>query len=536
MAEQRNADEIFKEFKEHSIAEFFKKNRQMLGYSGMVRSLVTVVHEYVTNSFDATEEAHILPDIEVEITQIGDSKYKVKVSDNGPGIPKKFIGKALATILAGTKFHRYVQQRGQQGIGAAGCTLFSQITTGKPILAQSGTGKESYACELSIDTMKNIPIVKNLVDVDQKFKGLSIVGEFADVKYENSDHGVYEYLKRTALSNPHSQIKFKDPEGKEYVFMRSVKEMPQKSRPIQPHPLGLSVNDILEFAHSSQSRKISSFLVETFARTTSNKVSELKEIAKTVDFDKSPKELNWTEAEELIKAIRAIRWIAPDASSIIPIGESRIKLALKNILNPEFMNVVERKPCVFRGGVPFVVEAAVAYGGNSGKKEENGYSGTILRFANRVPLLFDASSCAISKSINEIDWKRYNIDMETQPVSIFVNVSSVYIPYSGVGKEAISQETEIIDEIKLAVMEAARGVQRYVRGKEQVAFNANRYKAIARYVKQLSSDIGDLTGSDKRGIETKLDKIITKHFPKMKDENEEKYENSNEEEKDETAD
>ncbi|MCL5430175.1 MAG: ATP-binding protein, partial [Candidatus Marsarchaeota archaeon] len=197
-----NAEEIFKEFREHSIAEFFKKNRQMLGYSGMVRSLVTVVHEYVTNSFDACEEAGILPEVSVEISETGENKYKVKITDNGPGIPKKFVGKALGTILAGTKFHRYVQQRGQQGIGAAGCTLFAQITTGKPILVRSSIGKDKgYSCALSIDTMKNGPKIVDMVDLNEDFRGLSVIGEFADVKYENSDHGVYEYLKRTALAN-----------------------------------------------------------------------------------------------------------------------------------------------------------------------------------------------------------------------------------------------------------------------------------------------------------------------------------------------
>ena len=103
MEETRKAEEIFKEFKEHSIAEFFKKNRQMLGYSGKVRSLVTVVHEYVTNNLDACEEANILPDISVMVKQIGEDKYSIAVSDNGPGIPKIYIGKALAVILAGTK-------------------------------------------------------------------------------------------------------------------------------------------------------------------------------------------------------------------------------------------------------------------------------------------------------------------------------------------------------------------------------------------------------------------------------------------------
>ena len=108
MAEAKKADEMFKEFKEHSISEFFKKNKQMLGYAGMVRSLVTVIHEYVTNSLDACEEAGILPFINIRISNIGENKYSVAVSDNGPGIPKKYIGKALATILAGTKFHRYM--------------------------------------------------------------------------------------------------------------------------------------------------------------------------------------------------------------------------------------------------------------------------------------------------------------------------------------------------------------------------------------------------------------------------------------------
>ncbi len=515
---ERTADEIFKEFKEHSISEFFKKNKQMLGYSGMVRSLVTVVHEYVTNSLDACEEAGILPDIDVTITEVGENKYRVKVSDNGPGIPKKFVGKALATVLAGTKFHRYVQQRGQQGIGASGCTLFAQVTTGKPIHVVSSAGKgKGYECKISLNTVKNTPNVTDLVDLDGDFKGLSIEGEFAEVKFENSDHGVYEYLKRTALSNPHVQIRFIDPTAKEHTFIRAVNEMPERSKPTLPHPLGLAVNDLLEFAHLTQSRKLSSFFVETFARTTSNKVSELKEIAKTVDFDKDPHQLTWPEAEELIKAIRQVKWIAPDAVSIIPIGEERIRFALKNILDPEFMHVVERKPQVFKGGIPFVIEAAVAYGGKAGYSTEQGASGAILRFANRVPLLFDAGNCAITEAIKGVEWKRYNIDLDSQPVSIFVNMSSVHVPYAGVGKEAVSKEEEIIAEIKLAVMEAARGVQHFIRGKEHASFEAGRYKATMRYAKQIAGDVADLTGENAEKLEEEIEKLVAKHYPRMKD-------------------
>ncbi len=513
--EERKANDIFKEFKEHSIAEFFKKNKQMLGYAGMVRSLVTVVHEYITNSIDACEEAGILPDISVRLAQTGENKYRVTVSDNGPGIPKKFVGKALATILAGTKFHRYIQQRGQQGIGASGCTLFSQVTTGKPVRVESKTADgDSYSCNVSIDTLRNKPVVADLNGADRSTNGLTVEAEFAEVKYENSDHGVYEYIRRTALANPHVQVLFTDPEGKEYRFVRAVDAMPARPKPTKPHPLGLNVNDLLEFAHKSDSRKVSSFLIENFARVSQGKVDELRGTVGDM-LDKEPGSLSWDDAERLIDAIKKLKWMAPDASVISAIGEEHIKLALKNILNPDFMHVVERRPVLFYGGIPFVVEAAIAYGGAAGKKiEEDLYEGNILRFANRVPLLFDSGSCAITVAAKSMQWKRYGIDMESQPVSVFVNVSSVYIPYSGVGKEAIAQEDEIIDEIKLALMEAARGVQRYVRGKQQLGIETSKYKTVERYAKQLARDVSALTGAEESTVEKRLESLISKHYPR----------------------
>ncbi len=515
MAEAKKADEMFKEFKEHSISEFFKKNKQMLGYAGMVRSLVTVVHEYVTNSLDACEEAGILPLISIRISNIGENKYSVVVSDNGPGIPKKYIGKALATILAGTKFHRYMQQRGQQGIGASGCTLFSQMTTGKQIKVKSVTGNvERYSCSISIDTVQNKPVISDYKDIEESSTGLSIEAEFATVKYENSDHGVYEYLKRTALANPHMEIRFVDPDNKEYVFIRAVNEIPKRPKPTKPHPLGISVNDLIEFAHKSESRKISVFLEDTFARVSSAKVNELGALT-GLDMKKDPRKLEWDDAERLVKGFKQVKWIAPETSIISPIGEDQIKVAMKNILNPDFINVVERKPSVFYGGIPFVVEAAISFGGNSGKKlGDDEYSGSILRFANRVPLLFDSGSCAITQAVRSIQWKRYGIDIENQPVSVFVNVSSVYIPYSGVGKEAIASTDEIIDEIKLALMDAARGMQRYIRGKQQFNVETNKYKTIMRYAKRLSKDLNELTREDEASIEKSISTLVASHYPK----------------------
>lgn len=528
-----SAEEIFKEFREHSISEFFRKNSQMLGYSGKARSLTTVVNEYTSNSLDACEEAGILPDIRIEIKELEEDKYVIIVKDNGPGIPKKHVGKALATILAGTKFHRYLQQRGQQGIGAAGCTLFSRITTGKPIHVASSTGKESYECDITINIQSNKPLVTNTVDIKDGIKGTRITGEFADVKYENGEHGAYEYLKRTALSNPHVNITLIEPESKrEIVFIRSVNEMPKRPKMIKPHPLGITTNDIIDFAQRSESRRLSSFLIDTFSRTTSNRIQELKDVAKDIDFNADPRSLTWIDAEKLVKTFRQLKWVAPDLDSLSTIGEKQVEVAIKNILNPKFLSVVERRPKVFKGGIPFVVEAGIAYGGGAGKgaKEKTGAQetaeggnqnefsgeGNVLRFANKVPLLFDASNCAITEAVKGIDWKRYGIgNFDEEPISVLVNVSSVYVPYAGIGKQAIAKEDEIVEEIKLAVMDCARTVQKYISGMRSSALQETRYKTIMRYVTQLSKDLSDITGVGEKEIEGSLKALIEKRYKKL---------------------
>ncbi len=529
MATTLSADEIFKEFKEHSISEFFRKNSQMLGYSGKVRSLTTIVHEYVTNSLDACEEAGILPEIRIEIKPLeGEGKYTIKVIDNGPGIPSKHVGKALATVLAGTKFHRYLQQRGQQGIGAAGCTLYSKITTGKPISVRGATDKEAYSCEVTIDIKSNRPIITNMQKITRAEKGMEVEGEFGDLKYENSDHGVYEYIKRTALSNPHTTLILIEPTGKEVAFLRSIKELPKRPKEIKPHPLGIETNDLVEFAQRTPTKKLSAFVAETFSRVSDGKLAELRELASDVDWDQEPHKLTWPDAEKIIKAFKQIKWMAPDLDSLSTIGQQQVEVTMKNILNPKFLSVVERKPKVFRGGIPFVVEAGIAYGGDAGKTvgevptQEEGEEasilseGNVLRFANKVPLLFDGSNCAITEAVKGIQWKRYGIaNFEQEPVSIFVNVSSVYVPYSGPGKQAVAKEDDIIEEIRLAVMDCGRILQRYLRGMHNQKLQESRYKTIMRYVTQLSKDLGEITGADPAKIEASLKLTIEKKYNKL---------------------
>src|SRR6056297_2090689 len=152
------AEELAASQREISVAEFFEKNKHMLGFDSGARGLVTAVKEAVDNALDATEEAGILPDLYVEIAEVGDY-YRLVIEDNGPGITKEQIPKIFGKLLYGSRFHKREQNRGQQGIGISAAVLYSQLTSGKPAKITSRTQGSADAeyFELVVDTDDNEP-------------------------------------------------------------------------------------------------------------------------------------------------------------------------------------------------------------------------------------------------------------------------------------------------------------------------------------------------------------------------------------------
>jgi DNA topoisomerase-6 subunit B len=491
------------DFKEYSVAEFFKKNKHMLGFSGKVKSLTTIVHELVTNSLDATEQARILPDIKIEIYQIDENKYKVVVSDNGPGIPKEYLGKVFGKMLAGTKFHKFQQQRGQQGIGAAGVSLYAKLTTGMPLHVISGYNNKIYTADISIDFNKNEPIIENLTETDGDFHGVIVEGVFGDVKLDKSEYSVYEYVKRTALVNPHARFELITNEDK-IVYNRQIDVLPPLPPEITPHILGVSIYDFLEMAKKTQARKLRSFLINEFDRVSEAKVQELEKIT-GIDFSKDPKEVSWQEAEIILKAVKQMKWMAPRKDVLSPIGEEGMKRAIMNIFKTSLVITRTRNPQLLNGGIPYVVDVGLAYGGDIQKP-------IIMRFANKVPLLFDSSACAITKAVTSIDWKRYEVDFETAPILVAINISSVYVPYVSTGKTAIASEDELIDEIRNAIMESARSIKTYIHKQYKAQQLEKKRQALIRYIEYLSNDLNYLSSVDKNIIKEKLEKMIKEKY------------------------
>lgn len=516
------ADELFKDFKQVSITEFFRKNKSHLGYSGKIRSLTTVIHELVTNSLDACEEAGILPEIEVKLKKLGKDHYRFSNRDNGPGIPQKHISRVFGTMLAGTKFHRNIQLRGQQGIGVAGVTLFSQMTTGKPVRITTSTGNgDVHEIQLMVDVTKNRADVIQTNVIKKNWRGTEIEGELKGVQFNLSEQGPSEYLRRTAIANPHISITFTDPEGRKIHFERSSKKIPKQPKELKPHPKGMDVDEVVNMSKATKARRVSSFLEVDFSRISSSKT---KEIQRKVNFDlkKNPRRLSWSEAEEIVNAFEEIDFMAPPTEGLCPIGDDQIRKAVLNILDPEFESVITRNPDVHSGGVPFQVEVAVAYGGNAGREITDGGMRTeVMRFANRVPLLFDAGGCAIQQAANSVDWKRYGIrDFDHSPFTVFVNLVSTHIPYTSAGKQSVATDDEIIKEIRMALMDVGRKFKRYHSKKRRELEKEVRYNTLMKYSTELASAISGLTGSNADEITQKLQDVIQKklkYTPKKED-------------------
>src|SRR5580692_11199400 len=254
--------------REISVSEFFTKNRHLLGFDNPAKALLTTVKEAVDNALDACEEAGILPDIIVEIQEIAEGRFRVAVEDNGPGIVKPQIPKIFAKLLYGSKFHRLKQARGQQGIGISAAGLYGQLTTGKPvvIVSKTGKGRPAFHVELRIDTKRNQPdVVKDETIEWAKEHGTRVEIELV-AAYRGGRTSVDAYLEQTAVANPHLALHYVSPKGERLVFPRVSDELPREAQEIKPHPHGVELGMLQGMLSDSEGKTVKQVLCDDFSR------------------------------------------------------------------------------------------------------------------------------------------------------------------------------------------------------------------------------------------------------------------------------
>jgi len=515
---RKTAEDFAKEQKEISVSEFFEKNKHLLGFDNPTKSLLMAVKEAVDNGLDACEEAGILPEISVKIKQTNDNTFIVTVTDNGPGIVKENIPKTFAKLLHGSKFHRLRQSRGQQGIGISSVTLYSQLTTGVPtkVWSKIESSKKTNYFEIHLDTAKNEP---QIVKSEESEK--PVVGDHG-VRVEVEIHGRYrktveDYLKQTSISNPFAKINYTAPDGTKKIFPLSVKELPPAPKVMKPHPHGMEFGVLQRLIQGSNSRTLLSFLTNEFSSVGAQGAREICKLAKLKD-DEKPQNLDRPTIDRLLKAMQAARIQRPPTDCLSPIGADELEKSLKREYpDAEFVTSVTREPEVYRG-FPFLIEVGIVYGFQNGKKDEedeerHGDEIELIRFANRVPLLYQQSACALTESVRGVDWRRYDLqqsgnNLPSGPMKLVIHICSVWVPFVSESKEAVAAYPEIIKETKLALQDAGRKLSQFLSGKRRAGDAKRKAQMFERYSDEVSRALAILTSRPAAEVEKKLRTLI----------------------------
>jgi DNA topoisomerase-6 subunit B len=531
--------------REISVSEFFTKNRHLLGFDNPRKALLTCVKEAVDNALDASEEAGILPDVLVTVEIVASNgaapppasqatRFRVTVADNGPGIVRQQIPPIFAKLLYGSKFHRLRMSRGQQGIGISAAGMYAQLTTGKPveIISRPGARATAHYFEVSIDTKKNEPRIfeNKKIDWDTP-RGTQVTLEI-EGRYQKGRASVDEYLEQTAIANPHVRLVYRTPEGDTREYPRTIHELPPQPREIKPHPYGIEFGALLRMLHDTRSHSLAGFLASEFSRVSSALAQEICGTAK-LSPDARPRNIHGADAEALYKAIQSTRIMAPPSNCISPIGEKAILHGLYQQIKGDFYTAVTRPPSVYRGN-PFVIEAGLAYGkgpdqagatpkapavplAEGEQQEDDGELARVIRYANRVPLLYQQSACATFKAVLETAWRNYGMAqsrgaLPAGPMVIFVHMASVWVPFTSESKEAIADYDEIRKEIKLALQECGRRLGVFLRRRERAKSEFRRRNIFELYIEEVVEACARLKGGKlpKEKLRAQLQKIAMK--------------------------
>jgi len=508
--------------KQVAISEFFEKNKHFLGFDTLTRALITAVKEAVDNALDACEEARILPDIVVQITKIDNKKdiLQLDVEDNGPGIPRASIEKVFGQLLFGSRFHAIRQSRGQQGIGITGVVMYSQLTTGDPTHVESKIASEAtaVAVDIGLDTRKNKAVKSNQdrVDWGEKVHGLKIRTSMK-AKYQKGRQSVWQYLRMTSIVNPHADILFIDPDGQEHHWPRVTEKLPGRVEAIKPHPNGIELGQLQRLCGESSESRMTTFLRRNFSGVSGRAAKELCQVAELEEKLK-PKSMKADQIRALLEAFQGermlrgkpIKLLNPPTSCLSPIEELLIKKGLSKTIDSKFVTTMTRAPSVTQGN-PFQIEVGLIFGeGMAADKPVE-----ILRFANRVPLMYQQGGCLLTKAIESVDWRQYGLDqaggrgVPKGPAAILVHLASTNVQFTSEAKEALSDNEVVMEEGRKAMLEMGRGLRKHLEKKKKMGKTREKFELINDIIPAIAEKAASLLELPVPDLAASITKIMS---------------------------
>jgi DNA topoisomerase-6 subunit B len=537
-----------------SPAEFFAENQAIAGFDNMGKSLYTSIRELMENSLDACESIGQLPTISVAIeeltlkefnqlrgishttkdTELFASKkkekpapgtsstdpasakkprkkasqeayFKIQVRDNGCGMKHEAIPDLLGRVLSGSKYG-VRQTRGKFGLGAKMALIWSKKSTGAPIkITTSHRPKESSptppshvsTCVLDIDISKNIPRIMehkkqpNKDDWVGTQLELLIAGNWTTYKAR-----IVQYLQQLAIITPYAQLELKyenlqEPQRNMSIrYDRRSEQMPPPGKEVKHHISSVNNLVIQQLLERTKHSLVSTFLIKDLAGLSLDTAKRLV-VECGISEDVECEDLTDRQITQLVQKLRTCTKVkSPDGSCLSPLGEYNLNLGIRKVLEPDYIATARDKPSAYEGH-PFVVEAAVSLGGKDAKEGI-----TVVRFANRIPLLFEAGADVSTRvAQTKIRWSNYKMDHKRDKIGVFVSIVSTKIPYKGTGKEYIGDDiTEISVSVKRALQTCCQQLRTHLAKRNALRDQKERRSRLTKYIPDVTRSLYGLLG------------------------------------------
>ncbi len=510
--------------KASSTAEYFAKNLQQVGFSSPLKAVLTTLKEAVDNSLDACEEAGIAPEIRVQVKKKGRGSSKsadlvqIIVEDNGPGIELDDIPKVFGEYLASSKFGKGQCSRGQQGIGISAATTWAQLTHAKGVKVISKTKKmrKAVSAQVDVDIKANKGKLQNKGTIDwDKEHGVYIEFNIDGRVQLNGDGGLLTYLEGTALVNPHLTLEYELLDNPRVRVERVSQDVPKVPPATLPHPHTMKLGEFITHAHLFNHLSLENFLKKGFSRVTDNTISDFVKLGvKKAWLSTKVQKIPESDFKTIFQAVQDTELTNPSTRSVLVVGEEGLARSIQRLGAVDFFSVVTRKPriCDFK---PVVVEVAIArFLDRSVNAEDEPVQ--LLRFANRVPLQFDKGGCAITRSVESVNWRSYGLNqpkgsLPQGPYIFAVSVTSPFIKFKNASKETIDASDDLVEELRLALMRAGQKLSRHIRRENKAADLERKLQHIEKYGPILVEGLAKIAkASDarKKKAEEGLEKLL----------------------------
>jgi DNA topoisomerase VI subunit B len=507
-----------------STAEYFSKNLQQVGFSSPLKAVLTTLKEAVDNSLDACEGAGILPEVSVSIAKVGIGStkntdlVKIIVEDNGPGIDPDDVAKVFGEYLASSKFGKGQCSRGQQGIGISAATTWAQLTNAKGamVLTKTAAMRKAFKAQVDVDIKSNTGVLRQKENVDWNNKKNGVKVEFViDGRIQlNGDGGLITYLEGTVLVNPHLTLKYKLMD-QDWVNVERVSEsVPDVPEPTLPHPHTFKLGEFITHGTLYGKIGLDKFLKTGFSRVSDQSLKDFvaKGLPKAL-LSKPVSALKDDDFKKVFQAVQNSELMAPSTKSVLTVGEDSLSKSIQRLGKVDFFSVVTRKPtiCDFK---PVVVEVALAR--FIDRNQEADEPVQLLRFANRVPLQFDKSGCAITWAIESVNWKNYGLtqpkgSLPLGPYVFAVSIVSPFIKFKNASKETIDASEELVEEIRRALMQAGQKLSSHIKKEQKEADLERKLAHIESFAPILVESLVRITKSSdarKKRAEEGLRKLL----------------------------